>query len=163
MIQGARSRKIKKKSNTNESCWFKISTQLADACGLPALFPGHFPQLTAQNLSKDSSTVGCLGFDGGEDKPSVSFSSIALLFTDLHTDPKPGTWGSVGSINSPHSRCLRHRPLPWSGNAAYTCPRWSSRACPPAQWGPSASAGHPGGCPGWLMAGCCWAGFCCHL
>lgn len=89
--------------------------------------------------------------------------SVALLTDFLAAFIEARGLGGAGRINSPHSQCLMHPSRPWCGSAVCACPPWSSPACPPARWGPSASAGHPGGCPGWQRAGCCWAALCCHL
>lgn len=131
--------------------------------------PHIFPMLTAQILSKKSSTVGFLDFDRGEDKPQdrVCQSSKSFLYCSSFCRFSYWSWArclwSTGSVNSPHSLCLRHLPLPWSGSAACTCPQWSSPACQPARWGQSASAGHPGGCPWWPRVGCCWTEVCYQL
>lgn len=87
---------------------------------------------------------------------------LYLFIYSLPTVPQ-AAWGCAGSINSPHSQCPKCSSHPWIWSAACACPQWSSLACLPAQSGLSASAGHRGGCPGWLRAGCCWAAPCCHL
>lgn len=116
-------------------------------------------------------TEGCLGLDRDESMVrlvrALHLLSIALLFADFfffffYWCCARGL-GTAGRVNSPHSRCLRHLPRPWCGSAVCACPQRSSPACRPAQWGPSASAGHPADCPGWPRVGCCWAEVCCHL
>lgn len=133
-------------------------------CWCPTVSKALPPTNTAQMPPLDSSK----GLDR-RDGPGVRLIraphllSIALFFADFLTNAEQGAWGPAGRVNSPHSRCLRHLPHPWCGSAVCACPQRSSPACRPAQWGPSASAGHPADCPGWPKVGCCWAEVCCHL
>lgn len=77
--------------------------------------------------------------------------SIFSCWANPHTRPKAWINGNVAI--TPHNQAPGNWTLPGRGSDACAHPLWSWPAGPRAGWAPSASAGHPAGCPGWDWPG----------